>query len=80
MKKINKPELLKLVSKFSKKRIKNDNDLKTYLLDSLSMMKIVLEIEKFYGIEITKNLESNSFSSIKNIIKLINDNKKRNKK
>ncbi len=80
MKKINKPELLKLVSKFSKKRIKNDNDLKTYLLDSLSMMKIVLEIEKFYGIEITKNLESNSFASIKNIIKLINDNKKRNKK
>lgn len=80
MKKINKSELLKLISKFSKKKVKSDIDLKKYLLDSLAMMKIILEIEKYYEIKITKNLNSNSFSSIKNIIKLINDNKKRNKK
>ncbi len=80
MKKINKSELLKLISKFSKKKVKSDNDLKKYLLDSLAMMKIILEIEKYYEIKIIKNLNSNSFSSIKNIIKLINDNKKRNKK
>lgn len=77
MKKKHNKDILKIISKISKKKIKNDNDLKKYLLDSLSMMKIIIELEKFYKIKITKKINSTSFSSINNIIKLINDNKKR---
>ena len=58
MKKINKSELLKLISKFSKKKVKSDNDLKKYRLDSLAMMKIILEliiIKWHYFNEIYKN-------------------------
>ena len=78
--KIEKKQIYKLISKISKKKIINDNQLKTYLLDSLAMMKIIIELEKSYEIQIVKNIKPNSFSTIKGIIKLINDNKKRNKK
>jgi len=78
--KIEKKQIYKLISKISKKKIINDNQLKTYLLDSLAMMKIIIELEKSYEIQIVNNIKPTSFSTIKGIIKLINDNKKRNKK
>ncbi len=78
--KIEKKQLYKLISKISKKKIVNDKQLETYLLDSFAMMRIIIELEKFYEIQIVKNIKPTSFSSIKGIIKLINDNKKRNKK
>ena len=78
--KIEKKQIYKLISKISKKKIINDNQLKTYLLDSLAMMRIIVELEKSYEIQIVKNIKPTSFNTIKGIIKLINDNKKRNKK
>ena len=78
--KIEKSEIYKIISKISKKKIINDSQLKSYLLDSLAMMKIIIELEKFYKIQIIKNIKHTSFNTIKNIIKLINDNKKPNKK
>lgn len=78
--KIEKREIYKIISKISKKKIINDSQLKSYLLDSLAMMKIIIELEKFYKIQIIKNIKRTSFNTIKNIIKLINDNKKTNKK
>lgn len=78
--KIDKDKIYKLISKISKKTIKNDKQLKSYLLDSLAMMKIIIELEKFYKIKIIRNIKSTSFNSVNNIIKLINDNKKTNKK
>ena len=78
--KIDKSKIYKLISKISKKKIKNDKQLKSYLLDSLAMMKIIIEMEKFYSIKIIRNIKSTSFNSVNNIIKLINDNKKTNKK
>ena len=44
------------------------------------MMRIIVELEKSYEIQIVKNIKPTSFNTIKGIIKLINDNKKRNKK
>ena len=78
--KIEKKQIYKLISKISKKKIINEKQLKTYLLDSLAMMKIILELEKFYEIQIVKNIKPTSFNTMNCIIKLINDNKKRNKK
>lgn len=78
--KIDKNKIYKLISKISKKTIKNDKQLRSYLLDSLAMMKIIIELEKFYKIKIIRNIKSTSFNSVNNIIKLINDNKKTNKK
>ena len=78
--KIEKSEIYKIISRISKKKITNDNQLKSYLLDSLAMMKIIIELEKFYKIQIIKNIKRTSFNTIKNITKLINDNKKPNKK
>lgn len=80
MTKINKKEILKILTSFSKKKVSNNKDLKKILLDSLSMMKIIINLEKFYKIKITKKFKPDSFESIENIIKLINDNKKRHKK
>lgn len=78
--KIESKNIYKIISKISKKKIINDIQLKRYLLDSLGMMKIIIELEKFYKIQIIKNIKPTSFNNIKNIIKLINDNKKTNKK
>ena len=78
--KIEKSEIYKIISKISKKKIINDSQLKSYLLDSLAMMKIIIELEKIYKIKIIKNIKHTSFNTIKNITKLINDNKKPNKK
>ncbi|WP_440633335.1 hypothetical protein [Candidatus Pelagibacter sp. HIMB1485] len=78
--KIEKIEIYKIISKISKKKIVNDKQLKTYLLDSLAMMKIIIELERHYKIQIIKNIKPTSFNTIKGIIKLINDNKKTNKK
>lgn len=78
--KIEKSEIYKIISKISKKKIINDSQLKSYLLDSLAMMKIIIELEKIYKIQIIKNIKHTSFNTIKNITKLINDNKKPNKK
>jgi acyl carrier protein len=78
--KIEKSEIYKIISRISKKKITNDNQLKSYLLDSLAMMKIIIELEKFYKIQIIKNIKRTSFNTIENITKLINDNKKPNKK
>ena len=78
--KIEKSEIYKIISRISKKKITNDSQLKSYLLDSLAMMKIIIELEKFYKIQIIKNIKRTSFNTIKNITKLINDNKKPNKK
>ncbi len=78
--KIESKNIYKIISKISKKKIINDIQLKRYLLDSLGMMKIIIELEKFYKIQIIKNIKPTSFDNIKNIIKLINDNKKTNKK
>ena len=44
------------------------------------MMKIIIELERHYKIQIIKNIKPTSFNTIKGIIKLINDNKKTNKK
>ena len=78
--KIEKSEIYKIISRISKKKITNDNQIKSYLLDSLAMMKIIIELEKFYKIQIIKNIKRTSFNTIKNITKSINDNKKPNKK
>ena len=78
--KIKKSEIYKIISRISKKKITNDSQLKSYLLDSLAMMKIIIELEKFYKIQIIKNIKRTSFNTIENITKLINDNKKPNKK
>ena len=36
---------------YTSQKVKSDNDLKKYVLDSLAMMKIILELEKYYEIK-----------------------------
>lgn len=69
-----KLKLIKIIEKTTNHKLNNKNiDLiKSGILDSFFIIKIVVEIEKEFKIKIpTKKITLKNFSNIKNLIKII---------
>ena len=69
-----KLELIRIIEKITNHKLNNKNiDLiKSGILDSFFIIKIVVEIEKEFKIKIpTKKITLKNFSNIKNLIKII---------
>ena len=75
-----KTKVIGIIKKICKKKIKfsNSKDLiSSQVLDSLSIMILISEIEKNFTIRIKmKNFNLNNFRSINNIVKFIKKNEK----